>query len=121
AAPAATVTETGTVSAVLSSDSATAVAIVSADETVTVQFDVFPDVTVDGLQLSPVTVAGVTVTPTASELPFNAPVTVTHWSPVPPHPPPSPPPPPPRPRPPPPPPPNPAPSTLCYRPTAPQP
>jgi len=79
-APAATVTDAGVVSAVLLSDTVTAVPPVgAADEIVTVQLVLPPDTTEVGAHVSPVTVGagGVTVTDAVFEVPFNAAVTVT--------------------------------------------
>ena len=79
-APAATVTDAGVVSAVLLSDTVTAVPPVgAAAEIVTVQLVLPPDTTEVGVHVSPVTVVagGVTVTDAVPELPFNDAVIVT--------------------------------------------
>ena len=80
AAPAATVTDAGTDSAVLLSDNATANPPVGAAlEIITVQLEVPPEATETGVQVSPVTVAGggVTVTDAVFEVPFSDAVMVT--------------------------------------------
>ena len=81
-APAATVTDAGVVSAVLLSDTVTAVPPVgAAAEIVTVQLVLAPDTTEVGVHVSPVTVGagGVTVTDAVPELPFNDAVIVAVW------------------------------------------
>jgi hypothetical protein len=76
--PAATVTEAGTVSAALLSETATEVLAVGAADNVTVQVDVAPDAIEEGEHCSDDTViAGdVIVTEAVCELPFNEAVTV---------------------------------------------
>ena len=77
-APAATVTVGGTVSAALLSDTATVDPPVGATgETVTVQVETPPVITVAGEHCNPVTVTGITVTGAVAELPFKDAVTVT--------------------------------------------
>ena len=78
-APAATVTEDGSVSAVLLSERETVVPPEGAAcEIVTVQLVVPPELTVAGVHCKPVTVAcGATVTAAVAAPPFNDAVTVT--------------------------------------------
>jgi hypothetical protein len=79
-APAATVNDAGTVSAVLFDDSDTAVPPVGAAcEIVTVHVELPPDATEVGVQVNPVIVVGggVTVTDAVPVLPFSVAVTVT--------------------------------------------
>ena len=78
-APADTVTDAGTGSALLLPETVTDVLAVGAAETVTVQVEVAPDATVDGAhtRLLTVTGGGVTVTEAVFELPFSDAVTVT--------------------------------------------
>ena len=82
-APAATVTDVGTVSAVLLSDSVTALPPVgAAAERVTVHVELPPEAIVPGVHPNDVTIVvadGVTVTKVVFELPFSDAAKVTAW------------------------------------------
>ena len=77
--PATTVTEAGVVSAALLSDVVTLDPPVgAAADSVTVQVEVEPDITLVGVHASLETINGdITVTAAVAELPFNAAVTIT--------------------------------------------